>query len=113
VPELGELIALDLDRLRRFLSSPLGRELFTPEVRARYDLVGFDPRGISTSAALRCFGNDRQWAPFFTPFAFPMNAEPGPPGPPGLTSSEPIRWSGSVAGSRVSPSESLDPFGRS
>jgi pimeloyl-ACP methyl ester carboxylesterase len=24
---------------------------------------------------LRCFGNDRQWEPFFTPFAFPMNAD--------------------------------------
>src|SRR3954469_4589068 len=52
-----------------------GQDLFTPEVRARYDLVGFDPRGINSSAALRCFGNDRQWEPFFTPFAFPMNAD--------------------------------------
>ena len=51
-----------------------GQDLFTPEVRARYDLVGFDPRGISTSGALRCFGNDRQWEPYFTPFAFPMTA---------------------------------------
>src|SRR3954449_3754522 len=38
-----------------------GQDLFTPEVRARYDLVGFDPRGIGTSSALRCFGSDRQW----------------------------------------------------
>ena len=53
----------------------VGPELFTPEVRARYDLVGFDPRGINSSAALRCFGNDRQWGPFFTPFAFPMTAD--------------------------------------
>ena len=53
----------------------VGPELFTPEVRARYDLVGFDPRGINSSAALRCFGNDRQWEPFFTPFAFPMTAD--------------------------------------
>ena len=52
-----------------------GPDLFTPEVRARYDLVGFDPRGVSTSAALRCFGNDRQWEPFFAPFAFPMDAD--------------------------------------
>src|SRR4051794_34384785 len=49
-----------------------GQDLFTPEVRARYDLVGFDPRGISTSSALRCFGSDRQWDPFFTPITFPM-----------------------------------------
>jgi pimeloyl-ACP methyl ester carboxylesterase len=53
----------------------VGQELFTPDVRARYDLVGFDPRGINSSAALRCFGNDRQWAPFFVPFAFPMNGD--------------------------------------
>ena len=53
----------------------VGPELFTPEVRARYDLVGFDPRGINSSAALRCFGNDRQWEPFFMPFAFPMTAD--------------------------------------
>ena len=52
-----------------------GQELFTPDVRARYDLIGFDPRGINSSAALRCFGNDRQWGPYFTPFAFPMTAD--------------------------------------
>jgi pimeloyl-ACP methyl ester carboxylesterase len=53
----------------------LGQDLFTPEVRARYDLVGFDPRGISTSSALRCFGTDHQWEPFFVPLAFPMTPE--------------------------------------
>src|SRR3954468_8138940 len=53
----------------------VGPEPFPPDVRARYDLVGFDPRGINSSAALRCFGNDRQWAPFFLPFAFPMNGD--------------------------------------
>ena len=25
--------------------------------------------------ALRCFGNDKQWAPYFTPFAFPLTVE--------------------------------------
>ena len=39
---------------------------------ARFDLVGFDPRGIARSTALRCFGTSRQWFPFFTPFAFPV-----------------------------------------
>jgi pimeloyl-ACP methyl ester carboxylesterase len=53
----------------------VGPELFTAEVRARYDLVGFDPRGIGISSALRCFGTNRQWDPFFTPFAFPMNEQ--------------------------------------
>jgi pimeloyl-ACP methyl ester carboxylesterase len=48
-----------------------GPDLYTPEVRARFDLVGFDPRGIGRSTALRCFGSERQWQPFFTPFAFP------------------------------------------
>ena len=52
-----------------------GPFLFTDEVRARFDLVGFDPRGISRSTALRCFGNPKQWAPVFTPFAFPLTAE--------------------------------------
>ena len=40
-----------------------GPDLYTPEVRARFDLVGFDPRGIARSTALRCFGSPRQWGP--------------------------------------------------
>jgi pimeloyl-ACP methyl ester carboxylesterase len=52
-----------------------GPFLYTDEVRARFDLVGFDPRGIIRSSAFRCFGNDKQWEPYFTPFAFPSNAE--------------------------------------
>jgi pimeloyl-ACP methyl ester carboxylesterase len=49
-----------------------GPSLYTSEVRARFDLVGFDPRGIARSTAMRCFGSDRQWGPLFTPFAFPI-----------------------------------------
>ena len=52
-----------------------GPFLYTPEVRARFDLVGFDPRGIARSTALRCFGTDKQWGPYFTPFAFPLTPE--------------------------------------
>jgi pimeloyl-ACP methyl ester carboxylesterase len=48
-----------------------GPFLYTEEVRARFDLVGFDPRGVFRSTALRCFGSDRQWTPYFTPYAFP------------------------------------------
>src|SRR5215471_19890357 len=48
-----------------------GLSLYTPEVRAKFDLVGFDPRGVNRSTALRCFGNPKQWAPYFTPLAFP------------------------------------------
>ena len=32
-----------------------GDELFTPEVRERFDIVGFDPRGVGASTPVRCF----------------------------------------------------------
>jgi pimeloyl-ACP methyl ester carboxylesterase len=51
-----------------------GPFLYTAEVRAKFDLVGFDPRGTNRSTALRCFGTDKQWGPYFTPFTFPSNA---------------------------------------
>ena len=40
-------------------------EQFPPDIRARFDLVGFDPRGIARSTPLRCFGTPRQWGPAF------------------------------------------------
>jgi pimeloyl-ACP methyl ester carboxylesterase len=46
--------------------------LFTQDVRDRFDIVGFDPRGIIRSDPLRCFGTPRQWGPYFTPFTFPL-----------------------------------------
>lgn len=52
-----------------------GRFLFTPDVRASFDIVGFDPRGIARSTALRCFGNQKQWAPLALPGAFPMTPD--------------------------------------
>ncbi|TMJ93848.1 MAG: alpha/beta hydrolase [Actinobacteria bacterium] len=51
-----------------------GPFLYTPAVRAHFDLVGFDPRGIGRSTALRCFGNPKQWGPYFLPIAFPTTA---------------------------------------
>jgi pimeloyl-ACP methyl ester carboxylesterase len=51
-----------------------GPFLYTAEVRAKFDLVGFDPRGTNRSTAFRCFGTDKQWGPYFTPFAFPSTA---------------------------------------
>ena len=52
----------------------IGQELYTPEVRARFDLVGFDPRGIARSTPLNCFGTPKQFGPAFAPFAFPVIA---------------------------------------
>lgn len=52
-----------------------GPILYTDEVRAKFDIVGFDPRGIARSTALRCFGTPRQWEPFFLPFAFPLTPQ--------------------------------------
>ena len=51
-----------------------GPFLFTDEVRARFDLVGFDPRGINRSRQLRCFQDPSQWAPIFNSFVFPSTA---------------------------------------
>jgi hypothetical protein len=44
-----------VDSIRR-----AGRSLFSAEVRARFDLVGFDPRGIIGSTPLRCFATLEQ-----------------------------------------------------
>jgi pimeloyl-ACP methyl ester carboxylesterase len=52
-----------------------GPSLYTPEVRARFDLVGFDPRGIARSTPLRCFGNPKQWDAAFTAAAFPLTSD--------------------------------------
>jgi pimeloyl-ACP methyl ester carboxylesterase len=52
-----------------------GPSLYSARVRARFDLVGFDPRGTNRSTALRCFGNQKQWAPYNTSLAFPSTPE--------------------------------------
>jgi pimeloyl-ACP methyl ester carboxylesterase len=52
-----------------------GAFLFTDEVRARYDLVGFDPRGIARSTPLRCFDTFEESLLAFPPFAFPIGPE--------------------------------------
>jgi len=49
--------------------------LYTPEVRARFDIVGFDPRGIMRSTGLRCFGTPRQWTGYITDFPYPTSPE--------------------------------------
>jgi pimeloyl-ACP methyl ester carboxylesterase len=54
---------------------PAAGFVWGPEVRARFDIVGFDPRGIGRSTAIRCFGNERQAAEVFAPVAFPLTPE--------------------------------------
>lgn len=50
----------------------IGRLLFTDQVRARFDLVGFDPRGIIRSTPLRCFATLEQAIAVLPPLAFPV-----------------------------------------
>ena len=49
-----------------------GRFLFSDKVRARFDLVGFDPRGIAASAPLRCFDSFDEALGVRAPMAFPV-----------------------------------------
>jgi pimeloyl-ACP methyl ester carboxylesterase len=51
-----------------------GRSLFSAEVRARFDLVGLDPRGIGASTPLRCFDTLDQALAVLPPFRFPVTA---------------------------------------
>ncbi len=45
------------------------------ELRARFDIVGFDPRGIGRSTPLRCFGTFDEALAVLPPIAFPVTAE--------------------------------------
>jgi pimeloyl-ACP methyl ester carboxylesterase len=49
-----------------------GPHLYGGAIQSRFDIVGFDPRGIARSTALRCFDSTDQWAPFFTRVGFPL-----------------------------------------
>lgn len=49
-----------------------GAFLYGHAVRARFDIVGFDPRGIARSTALRCFGTFQQAVATSAPFPFPV-----------------------------------------
>ena len=51
-----------------------GPFLYTDEVRARFDLVGFDPRGAMRSTPLRCFSSSDEWPPP-TDVAFPLTRD--------------------------------------
>ena len=51
---------------------PFAASVWGNQVRARFDIVGFDPRGIGRSTAIKCFGNEKQAVRVFPPFAFPL-----------------------------------------
>lgn len=40
---------------------------FDPEVQARFDIIGMDPRGVAASTPLRCFADEAEQAAFFAP----------------------------------------------
>ncbi|WP_326557723.1 alpha/beta hydrolase [Micromonospora sp. NBC_01796] len=49
--------------------------LFSPELRARFDLVSWDTRGVGRSSAVRCFGTEAEQQEFFSTIpAFPVGA---------------------------------------
>ena len=49
-----------------------GQELFSDQVRARFDLIGFDPRGVGQSTPLRCFRTFDEAVAALSPYAFPV-----------------------------------------
>ncbi|MBB6373823.1 pimeloyl-ACP methyl ester carboxylesterase [Pseudonocardia eucalypti] len=54
-----------VDRMRQRARWPW---LFSEELRARFDLVSWDPRGVNRSTSVRCFPDDAQRNAFFTAF---------------------------------------------
>ncbi|HYZ09365.1 MAG TPA: alpha/beta hydrolase [Pseudonocardiaceae bacterium] len=62
-----------VDRLRARASWPW---LFSEELRSRFDLVSWDPRGVSRSTAVRCFGSEAEQQAFLGSFP-EMPADPG------------------------------------
>jgi pimeloyl-ACP methyl ester carboxylesterase len=52
-----------------------GPFLYSDEVRARFDLVGFDPRGIMRSTPLRCYETFDEALADLAPMAFPVTRE--------------------------------------
>jgi len=54
-----------VDRLRQRATWPW---LFSDELRARFDLVSWDPRAVSHSTAVRCFGTAAEQEQFFASF---------------------------------------------
>jgi pimeloyl-ACP methyl ester carboxylesterase len=51
-----------------------GRFLFSDEVRERFDIIGFDPRGVARSEPIECFETFEEFQPVIdlAPFWFPV-----------------------------------------
>jgi pimeloyl-ACP methyl ester carboxylesterase len=54
---------------------PFAEVFWGPEVRARFDIVGFDPRGVARSTPIQCFANLDQALQAFAPIAFPLTLD--------------------------------------
>ena len=54
---------------------PFAGQVYGPDVPARFDLVGFDPRGIGASTPLLCFGSLEESFGALSPVAFPVTAD--------------------------------------
>jgi pimeloyl-ACP methyl ester carboxylesterase len=50
----------------------VGTFLYSDEVRARFDLVSFDPRGVAASTPLQCFDTTDDALAALAPMAFPV-----------------------------------------
>lgn len=57
-------------------SLPNFAAVFSPEVQAQFDIVGFDPRGVGSSSPLTCFGSAEEQFAFFSAISpSPVTAE--------------------------------------
>ncbi len=54
---------------------PFVGQVYGPEVAARFDVVGFDPRGIARSSPIRCFATVDDAVLAFPPLPFPLVVE--------------------------------------
>ena len=49
--------------------------LYGGAIQSRFDIVGFDPRGIERSSPLRCFDSPAEWSPAIPRFVYPITPE--------------------------------------
>jgi pimeloyl-ACP methyl ester carboxylesterase len=49
--------------------------LYGGAIQSRFDIVGFDPRGVERSSPIRCFDSPSEWSPAMPRFGYPITAE--------------------------------------